>query len=103
MIRAGDLDSTRPMDEEHIRFLEEYCNWYSDYLMYDGEFDFGDESFIRRGVELSTEVARKRYFRTIPVNIWISRQLLGLRALAHKLKARINMKQLAEQETRGLT
>ena len=102
MIRAADLDPTQPLDEEHVRFLETFCNWFSDYLRYDGAFDFGDEAFMRRGVELTAEVAKKRYFRSMPVNVWIDRQLLGLRALAHRLKARVNMKRLGQEEAWGI-
>jgi len=99
MIRAADLDPNQPLNEEHIRFLEEYSHWYSDYLRYDEPFDFGDEEFMRRGIDLMTEVGRKRYFRSMPVNVWISRQLLGLRAIAFRLKARINMKRIGKEET----
>jgi predicted unusual protein kinase regulating ubiquinone biosynthesis (AarF/ABC1/UbiB family) len=102
MIRAADLDPTQPLDEEHVRFLEEFCNWFSEDLLYDGPFDFGDEDLIRRGVELTAEVAKKRYFRSMPVNVWIDRQLFGLRALAYRLKARINMKRLAQEEEWGI-
>lgn len=102
MIRAAELDPTQPLDEEHLRFLETFSNWFSDDLLYDGPFDFGDEDFIRRGVELMAEVAKKRYFSSMPVNVWINRQLLGLRALAHRLKARVNMKQLGREELWGI-
>ncbi len=102
MIRAVDLDPGQPLDEEHIRFVGEYCNWFSDYLLYDGPFDFGNDDFIRRGVELTAEVAKKRYFRSLPINAWIFRQLYGLRALAHRLEARINMRRLAQEEAGGL-
>ena len=99
MLRAGDFDPARPVDEDHIRFLEDYSHWWSDYMMTDELFDFGDEAFMRRGIEFITQVAERRYFRTLPVNVWITRQLLGLRALAFRLKARVNMKQLGQQES----
>jgi predicted unusual protein kinase regulating ubiquinone biosynthesis (AarF/ABC1/UbiB family) len=102
VMRAADLDPAQPADEAHIRFLEEYSHWFSDYLLYDGNFDFGDEAFLRRGIELMAEVAKNRYFRSLPVNIWITRQLLGLRALAYRLRARINMKRLFLDESWGL-
>ena len=59
-------------------------------------------TFMQRGIDLMAHTARKRYFRGLPVNTWIIRQLLGLRALAYKLKARINMKQLSEEESHGV-
>ena len=99
MIRAAGLEPGETLSEEHLRFLETYCNWFSDDLRYDGDFDFGDDAFIRRGVDLTAEVAKKRYFRSLTVNVWIFRHLLGLRGLAHRLKARINMKQLSREET----
>ena len=45
---------------------------------------------------------RKGYFRSLPVNVWISRQLLGLRALAYRLGARVDMKRLNEEESAHL-
>ncbi len=99
MIRGAALDVTGPHYEEYIAFLEEFSHWWSDYMMIDQPFDFGDEDFLQRGIDLFAEMGRKRYYRSLPVNVWITRQLLGLRALAYRLRARINMKRIGDEET----
>jgi hypothetical protein len=82
-----------------MRVLEDLFNWYSGYLLIDGPFDFGDAAFIARGIELMRQLAENRCFSSLPVNVWISRQLIGLRSIAFRLKARINMKRLSEEES----
>jgi len=98
MMRAADLDPNGPVDEAHVQFLEELCHWFSEYMEVEGEYDFSDEALLRRGIDFMADVARKRYFRSIPVNIWINRHLLGLRVLAFRLGARINVKEISQQE-----
>jgi predicted unusual protein kinase regulating ubiquinone biosynthesis (AarF/ABC1/UbiB family) len=100
VIRSAKLDPDRP-EEEYVRFLENYSHWLSGYMTQDRPWDFGDEAFIRRGADLIAETIRDRRFRSLPVNIWIIRQLLGLRGIAYRLKARINMKRLADEENWG--
>jgi hypothetical protein len=78
------------------------AHWYSDYLLHEGPFDFSSEQFIQRGIDMIGEACRRRLFFSQPINNWICRQLLGLRALAFRLKARINMKRLNEEESRGV-
>jgi len=102
LIRSVGSDPSEPLDEEYVRFLEEYSTWFCYYMKYDDVFDFGNEAYIRRGIELVAEIAKKRYFRSEPMNIWIFRQLVGLRGLAFRLGARINMKELTEQESQGI-
>lgn len=89
-------------DETYVQFLEEYSRWFSQYMIVDQVFDFGDEAFMRRGVELMAESFRQRYFRSLPMNTWIIRQLLGLRGIAYRLSARINMRRIGEEERWGI-
>ncbi len=102
MIRAADLDPSVPQDEKHLDFLVELGHWYDEYMHHDGPFDFGDKAFMQRGIDLLAKAMRKRYMRSLPVNTWISRQLMGLRAMAYRLGARVDMKKLNEQESKGI-
>jgi predicted unusual protein kinase regulating ubiquinone biosynthesis (AarF/ABC1/UbiB family) len=99
---ATGLGEHRSPSPHQMRVLEDLFHWYSDYTLHDGPFDFGDEAFMARGPELLRQVAENRCFASRPVNIWISRQLLGLRSIAFQLRARINMKRLGEEESRGI-
>lgn len=102
VIRATGVDNPAEISEENIRLLTDMTHWYSDYLLHDGPWDFGDEEFMRRGRELIEQAIRRRLLHTLPVNTWICRQLLGLRALAHRLGARINMRKLDLEESKGV-
>jgi predicted unusual protein kinase regulating ubiquinone biosynthesis (AarF/ABC1/UbiB family) len=98
MIRA----TASTLTEDDLRLVEDMAHWYSDYLLHEGPFDFSSEQFIQRGIDMIGEACRRRLFFSQPINNWICRQLLGLRALAFRLKARINMKRLNEEESRGV-
>lgn len=102
MIRAADLDPDGPVDEAHVEFLVQSGLWYHEYMDYDGQFDFSNEASLQRGIDMIATVAKKRYFRFLPVNMWISRQLLGLRAMAYRLRARVNVKTIAREESHGI-
>jgi len=102
VLRGAGFDPEHPPSEPHERFLVELGEWYSGYLKHEGPFDFADEAFIRRGIEMLTLIGRKGYFQSLPVNVWISRQLLGLRALAYRLGARIDMRRLMYEESAHL-
>lgn len=102
LMRGVGATRTDEVSTEHMKLLEDMAHWYSDYLLYDGEWDFGNETFMRTGQELIEQTFRKRYLMTLPVNTWICRQLIGLRALAFKLKARVNMMRLDQEESKGV-
>lgn len=98
--RAADLSKDDPRRPEIIDFLVKFMDWSSGYLNHDGPFNFGDEAFMQRGLDLTAEAMKKKYFRSLPINNWINRQLMGLRALAYRLGARIDMKSLGKSESR---
>ena len=102
MLRAAKLDPDADVNPEVAQLFEDMGRWYCDYLLHDGAFDFGNEAFMQRGAELTLEVGRRGLFRSMPVNTWILRQLLGLRALVHRLGSRVNMKALNEEESQGI-
>jgi predicted unusual protein kinase regulating ubiquinone biosynthesis (AarF/ABC1/UbiB family) len=102
MERASALQPGSRLDEEHLALVVAYGRWINAYLAYDGAFDFSNEAFIQRGIDLLTEVTKRRMFRSLPVNTWINRLTLGLRALAYRLGARINVKKICDEESQGL-
>jgi aarF domain-containing kinase len=102
MERASALQPGSRLDEEHLALLVAYGRWINEYIDYDGAFDFGNEAFIQRGIDLLTELTKRRMFRSLPVNTWINRLTLGLRALAYRLGARINVKKICDEESPGL-
>ena len=74
------------------------CDWFWKCRYCGGEFDFGDEADFRHGVELMTEIGRKRYTRGRPYQPVIARQTFGIRSILYRLKAKIDVKPLAEAD-----
>lgn len=102
MCLAADIDPDDEKNAEHIELLVKLGSWFDEYITYDGRFDFGNAKNLQEGVDLLATLMRKRYFRSQPVNTWLNRHLLGVRALLFRLGARINMKTLCEEESKGV-
>ncbi len=103
IIRTVDLDPDQPQDPDYIALLSEVFLWHNEYLRCEGKYDFGDAVRFQRGLDLFSQAGKKRYFRSMPVNTWINRQLLGIRALLFRLGARVNVKTIAEEESPHLS
>ncbi len=102
MCHAGDIDPDDPKNADHIELLVKLGRWFQEYIAYDGPFDFGNEKNLQQGIDMLATLTRKRYFRSQPVNTWLNRHLLGVRALLFQLRAQINMKTLCEEESKGV-
>jgi hypothetical protein len=90
-----------PADADRLRLLEAYADWSWRSRYSDGPFDFGDEADFRRGIELFTEIVMKRYSRGRPCTPVIIRQNFGVRSLLYRLKARIDVRALADEEDKA--
>ena len=102
MYRAADVDPNDPKNSDHVDLLVKLGSWFQEYITYDGPFDFGDEKNLQQGIDMLATLTRKRYFRSMPVTTWINRHLLGVRSLLFRLRARIDMKTLCEEESKGV-
>jgi predicted unusual protein kinase regulating ubiquinone biosynthesis (AarF/ABC1/UbiB family) len=90
-----------PADADFLRLCDEYAEWCWRCRYRGGVFDFGDEADFRRGIDLFTEMVRKRYARAHPTTPTISRQQFGLRSLLYRLRAKIDVRTIAEEEVRA--
>jgi predicted unusual protein kinase regulating ubiquinone biosynthesis (AarF/ABC1/UbiB family) len=88
-------------NDERVRLAEEFadCCWRPRYC--GGEFDFADEADFRRCVDLFVEMVRKRYSRARPITPTISRQQFGWRSMLYRLKAKIDVRAIAEEEVKA--
>jgi len=84
---------------DHLRLLERLSDWLWEPVGHEGPFDFSDPAYFKRGVDLFGDILRGRYFRTLPVNIWIDRNFVGLRAMLYHLQARVDLGALLRRET----
>jgi aarF domain-containing kinase len=87
-----------PSHADWLRLSSEMCDWFWRCRYTGGEFDFGDEADFRRGVLLLTEIGRKRYSRGRPYQPVIARQTFGIRAILYRLRAKIDVKPIAEAD-----
>lgn len=98
MLRAIDVDPDKPHDLDHLQLLKDLFSWYNQYLTTKGVFDFADPVMAQRGLDLSIKAMKKGYFRSRPINTWINRQLMGVRAMLFRLGACIDVRAIAEEE-----
>jgi predicted unusual protein kinase regulating ubiquinone biosynthesis (AarF/ABC1/UbiB family) len=87
-------------EPDRMRLCYEFSEWCWKSRYCGGEYDFGDEADFRRGIELFTEMVRKRYTRSRPNTPSIARCQFGWRSLFYQLKARIDVRPIAEEEVR---
>jgi len=62
--------------------------------MKDEPFDFGDEDWFQRGVDLNIELAKQRNSRFGPAYTWTNRTILGHRTLMYMLKCKFNFRRV---------
>ena len=101
LIRSTVPIEGQKINEDHITLLGEMTHYFNDSLKIDEPFDFGNEEYIKQGFEMFSEFPKRRYFRGLPVNTWILRCLLGVRVLCYRLKAKVNMKRIYDQECKA--
>jgi predicted unusual protein kinase regulating ubiquinone biosynthesis (AarF/ABC1/UbiB family) len=90
-----------PVDDDRVRLMADFAEWSWGARSRQGAFDFGDEADFRRGIDLFMEMVRKRYSRARPCTPITARQQMGLRAMLYRLKAKIEVAPIAEEEVRA--
>ncbi len=91
---SGLADET----SDQMRLYEEFAEWTWCSRDMDEPYDFGVEADFRRGVDLFTEMLRKRYSRGHRTTPTIARGNFGWRSLLYRLQAKIRIRPLAESE-----
>jgi hypothetical protein len=99
LIRAGDLTPRQAADSKRLALMQKWADWVWEPMRYEGAFDFGDPDYFRRGTEAYGELTRGRYFRSLPLNTWLAKTFIGVRALLTRLGARVDFRGLWKQET----
>jgi hypothetical protein len=90
-------EAGQALPEEHDRLLHAMLDWLWEPMRHDGVFDFGG-AYFERGMALFEEILNGHYTRSAPVNTWINRNFLGVRAMLYKLGARVDMRTLSQRE-----
>lgn len=86
--------------EERLALMREYCEWLWDPLREDGPFDFGVPGYFERGMRLYGEFTRRRWTRSVPVNVWLTKLFFGVRAMLCRLEAVVDYGAIMERESK---
>jgi predicted unusual protein kinase regulating ubiquinone biosynthesis (AarF/ABC1/UbiB family) len=100
-IKEWSWISDDPSNHDRLNLMDRYADWSWRSRYYGGAFDFSDEADFRLGVDLFVELVRKRYSRSRPCTPVISRQHFGWRAILYRLRAKLDIMPIAEQEVRA--
>jgi predicted unusual protein kinase regulating ubiquinone biosynthesis (AarF/ABC1/UbiB family) len=90
-----------PEDQERLRLVDDMADWMWRPRYCGGAFDFGDEAEFRRGTDLMFQMGRKRYTRGCACMPTIARTNVGYRSVLYRLKAKIDVAAIAEEEVRA--
>lgn len=99
VIRGADLTQRQRQDKDRIDLMVAWYDWVCEPVMTQEPFDFGQPEYFRRGMDLWRELLARRYVRTLPVNTWITKSFVGLRALLFGLGARVPLGRIVREET----
>ena len=73
IIRAADLSPKQAEQQDRIDLMIAWADWVWEPLYYDGDFDFSDETYFNRGLEVWGALVKKRYVRSLPLNQWLAK------------------------------
>lgn len=79
--------------------MHEYCEWLWEPLRVEGAFDYGTPGQFQRGVQLYGEFVKRRWTRSQPVNVWLTKLFFGVRAMLTHLEARVEYGRILREES----
>ena len=59
------------------------------------------EADFRQGIDLAAKYMRRRYSRSHPTSVAVTRHHFGFRAVLHRLKAKFNLQAIAKEEMKA--
>ncbi len=88
-------------ETDRMQVINDYADWCWRSRYCGGEYDFGDEDDFRQGVDLFFKMVRRRYSRAKPCTPVMARSQFGWRSILYRLRARIDIAAIAEQEVKA--
>lgn len=96
--RSVAMDNLQEKNPEYLRMLLDLGEWLWRPLLTEGEFDFAGDNYFAEGMEQYAEFTRRRYIRGIPIQNWLNRTFVGLRAILYRLRSRVDVKSIYDAE-----
>lgn len=87
------------LDGERRQRMLEYCDWLWAPVRTDEPFDYGAPGQFEPGVRLYGEFTRRRWVRSLPVNVWLTKVFFGVRAMLTRLEARVPYGRILREES----
>lgn len=97
LIRYCDLSPAEAEDERRMALMDESYRWTVEPLLH-SRFDFGDAEHLRIGIDIMARAVTRRYTRSHPMQLYLSRTLIGLRSLLHRMRARVPVRDIHVRE-----
>jgi predicted unusual protein kinase regulating ubiquinone biosynthesis (AarF/ABC1/UbiB family) len=96
---CGLTDAEWDLDRQNL--MDAYADscWRARYC--GGEFDFGDDADFRQSVDLFSKMVARRYAKARPCTPLVARSQFGWRSILYRLKARFDIRPIAEQEIKA--
>jgi hypothetical protein len=89
--RSFTGSETGAISEEAMAVAQELNDWSQEPIRAIGPFDFGDDTYFKRGVEILARLQTVGLYRNEPINLWLARTFLSFRALLNRLGAKVDM------------
>ncbi|MBI3865987.1 MAG: AarF/ABC1/UbiB kinase family protein [Planctomycetia bacterium] len=96
-----EWNEIRDDETDRLRLIDEFGAWCWMARYRGGVYGFDDEAEFRHGIDLFTEMLRKRYSRGRPNTPAMARGHFAWRALMYLLKAKVDIRSLAEREVKA--
>jgi predicted unusual protein kinase regulating ubiquinone biosynthesis (AarF/ABC1/UbiB family) len=98
IIRSATGSETGKVSDGYMRAALDFNEWSQRPIRTSGAFDFGVDAYFKEGVEIFARLQPVSHFRTEPINVWLTRCFLSIRALLNRLGAKVDMHSVFEVE-----
>jgi aarF domain-containing kinase len=98
LLHGGFATERDLKNADYMRSIGDLWAWTVEPQRHEGDFDFGDESYFKRGIELTRDAALKRYTKAAPMYLYLSRSIFGSLALMLRLRTRFDIKRIHRRE-----
>src|SRR5262249_55351759 len=97
--RSATGSETGAVSQRYIAAAEELNEWSQRPIRTPGRVDFGDDSYFRESMAILTRLQTAGHYRTEPINLWLMRCFLSIRAMLNRLGAKVDMHREMEVES----
>ncbi len=98
MAESCFLKNAAELAPERIEFMRDLTFWNYEPAMEDRPFNFGDEDFYQRGIDIYTESLKKSYIHYKSLLNWWARSIVYHRTILYRLRSCIKYRHICDRE-----